>query len=221
MDNGKAEKDMNILAIETSQPTASLCLSSECGILFSTHWVAERNHDAFLFPALRAALDALGEKNPLSYILVGAGPGSYGGVRVALAAAVGIAAVKGSQTVALGSWDALAAGTGACIFSDARRGGWTLRRPSGEILVVSLEALLEEFQRGTLLYSIESEDHLEKHGLKAARAGLIPTAEGLLQTWASLSDAQKEEQAAKPAEPIYVRPPHITAAKRKPWEIPN
>ena len=25
--------------------------------------------------------------------------------------------------------------------------------------------------------------------------------------------------AAKPAEPIYVRPPHITAAVRKPWEI--
>lgn len=212
---------MNILALETSLPTASLCLGNEQGgILFSARWEAERNHDAFLFPALAEALDKLGDA-PLPSILVGAGPGSYGGVRVALAAAAGIAAVKGSRVTALGSWDALAAGTGACIFSDARRGGWTLRRPSGEITVVTKEELQEEIRRGTLLYSIETEEHLQRNGLSAARAGLIPTAEGLLQTWAALTEEQKAGLAARPPEPIYVRPPHITEAKRKPWEIPG
>lgn len=209
---------MSILALELSHPTASLCLAKEGGnILFRTCWTAERNHDAHLFPALQQAMNLLGAE-PLNTILVGSGPGSYGGVRVALAAAVGLSAVTGAQTVAMGSWEALSEGK-ACVISDARRGGWTIRRTDGSINVVTPDELREELQHGTLLYTIESEGRMRREQLPIARCGLIPTAEGLVRVWLSLTPEEQASLASRPAEPIYVRPPHITAPKRKPWEI--
>lgn len=204
---------MNILALECSVPHASLALDAEgVGIVSRAAWTAERNHDAWLFPALEAALDRLGER-PLDLILVGAGPGSYGGVRVALAAGVGIAEVRGAKLVALDSWLQLAEGE-RCIVSDAKRGGWTLRRPDGHIEVLTLAQLQQE---PGPLGSTEPAGTLNMASVAAE--GLTPTAEGLIRSWRALSPERQAEIAAKPAEPIYVRPPHITAAKHKPWEI--
>ena len=43
--------------------------------------------------------------------------------------------------------------------------------------------------------------------------------QGLPQQPRKDGEAEQLAAAARPAEPIYVRPPHITAAARKPWEI--
>ncbi len=208
---------MNILAIECSQPVASLCLSISGEIKFSTSWETARNHDSFLFPALENALSLL-SSDKLDIVLVGAGPGSYGGVRVALAAAVGIATVRKSLVVAIGSWNSLAT-DGAAIISDARRGGWTIRRPDGDITVLSTEELQHEIHQGLKVYSIEKQELLISKGIPVAKSGLIPTATGLVDSWLQLTPEQQSALIDKPAEPIYVRPPHITEAKRKPWEI--
>ena len=208
---------MNILAIECSQPKASLCLSLNGEIKFTTSWETARNHDSFLFPALENALSLLAS-DKLNLVLVGAGPGSYGGVRVALAAAVGIATVRKSRVVAVGSWDSLAT-DGAAIISDARRGGWTIRYSDGDISVLSTEELQSKIENGLLVYSIEKEELLIGKGISATKCGLVPTATGLVSTWLQLTAEQQTALADKPAEPIYVRPPHITEAKRKPWEI--
>lgn len=207
---------MILLAIETSVPKASLSLWVKDRILFSTAWEAERNHDAYLFPALEQALDALPADSTIDYVLVGAGPGSYGGVRVALAAGVGIATVTGAKLVAVESWAQLAEGN-ACVVADARRGGWTVRHPDGQIEVLTPEQL--SALNGPL-YSTEAPGVLESRGITGVqKEGLIPTAEGIIRTWLSLTPEQQSEAENKPAEPIYVRPPHITAAVRKPWEI--
>lgn len=209
---------MNLLAIETSVPDATLCLYREgSGLCARASWTAERNHDAWLFPALQQALNELGE-DTLDVILIGAGPGSYGGVRVALAAGVGIAAVTGAKLISLCSWAQLAEGD-ACIISDARRGGWTVRRPDGSIEVLTPEELQALATGGTPLLSAEPAGALAKLGISPAKEALVPTAEGLVQTWLRMTEAERAAAAAKPAEPIYVRPPHITAAVHKPWEV--
>ena len=207
---------MNILAIETSVAQASLCLYSAGEVRFTTTWQAERNHDAHLFPALQQALDSLPSPDNLDYILVGAGPGSYGGVRVALAAGVGISTVTQARLVALESWAQLAE-EDACVVADARRGGWTVRYPDGRIEVLSPEQLK---QLPNALYSVEAAGVLSSKGIGNIRKeGLIPTAEGLVNTWLGMDEAERAVLMEKPAEPIYVRPPHITAAAKKPWEI--
>ena len=207
---------MNILAIETSVAQASLCLYSGGEMKFSTSWQAERNHDAHLFPALQLALDSLPTPDLLDYILVGAGPGSYSGVRVALAAGVGISTVTQARLVALESWAQLAEAD-VCVVADARRGGWTVRFPDGSIEVLSPEQLR---QLPNVLNTVETAGVLSSKGIDNVRKeGLIPTAEGLVQTWLGMSEAERSRLEEKPAEPIYVRPPHITAAAKKPWEI--
>ena len=216
MDYGKTETGMNLLAIETSVPHASLCLYAGGAVRCSAAWQAERNHDAHLFPALQEAMAALGDKPALDYVLVGAGPGSYGGVRVALAAGVGIATVCGAKLVAVESWVQLAEGD-SCVVADARRGGWTVRFPDGRIEVLSPEELAAVPHD---VYSTEPAGRLAGLSLPRLRKeGLTPTAEGLVQTWLGLSREEQEQAAARPAEPIYVRPPHITVSTRKPWEI--
>ena len=207
---------MNVLAIETSVPEASLCLSVNGDTVFSTSWHAERNHDAHLFPALQQALDALPDSEKLDYLLVGAGPGSYGGVRVALAAGVGITTVTGARLVAVESWAQLAEGE-ACVVADARRGGWTVRRPGGDIEVLSTEELLA---LRNPIFTVEAAGTLPARGIdQVQREALVPSAEGLIRTWMALDDTQRRSLQEKPAEPIYVRPPHITTSTRKPWEI--
>lgn len=207
---------MNVLAIETSVPEASLCLSVNGDTVFSTSWHAERNHDAHLFPALQQALDALPDSEKLDYLLVGAGPGSYGGVRVALAAGVGITTVTGARLVAVESWAQLAEGE-ACVVADARRGGWTVRRPGGDIGVLSTEELLA---LRNPIFTVEAAGTLPARGIdQVQREALVPSAEGLIRTWMALDDTQRCSLQEKPAEPIYVRPPHITTSTRKPWEI--
>lgn len=209
---------MNLLAIETSVSSATLCLYREDrGLCSRAAWTAERNHDAWLFPALQQAMEELGEET-LDAILIGAGPGSYGGVRVALAAGVGIAAVTKAKLISLCSWEQLAEGD-ACIISDARRGGWTVRHPDGSIEVLTPEELQALAAQGTPLLSVEPAGALAKLGITPAAEALVPTAEGLVQTWLRMTEEQRAAAAAKPAEPIYVRPPHITAAVHKPWEI--
>ncbi len=207
---------MMILAIETSVPHASLCLADGDSILFSASWQSERNHDSYLFPALEQALAKLPDSSALDYILVGAGPGSYGGVRVALAAGVGIATVTGAKLVALESWAQLA-DKDACVVADARRGGWTVRYPDGRIEVLAPEQLAA---LKSPLYSVEAPGALATTGAsKVEKEGLIPHAEGLVSTWLNMSAEAQASAAARVPEPIYVRPPHITQAARKPWEI--
>ncbi|MFI3242775.1 MAG: tRNA (adenosine(37)-N6)-threonylcarbamoyltransferase complex dimerization subunit type 1 TsaB [Akkermansia sp.] len=207
---------MNILAIECSQAQASLCLMKQGEIQTPIKWETARNHDSYLFPGLESALNDLGEDS-LDVILVGAGPGSYGGVRVAIAAASGISMVKGCKLAAIDSWAALARGS-KLIISDAKRGGWTLRQLNGSIEVKSLEEMLQLQSEGSPFSTIESQATLQAHGLKAQEYNLLPTAQDLIETWMSMSPEQQEECCQQPASPIYVRPPHITKAKRKPWE---
>lgn len=217
MDDGKVENSMNILAIETSLPCASLCLYRDGNIAFQAEWKTERNHDEWLFPALQKVMDIL-NNSTLDIILVGAGPGSYGGVRVALAAAVGIAQVSGASIAALCSWAQLAE-AGAVVASDARRGGWTLRRENGNIDVVSTEELKQLQEEGVRILTIEAPEVMQTKGIIPAAGHLQPTASGLVQTWLNMSLDEQTALLKTPAEPIYVRPPHITKAVHKPWEI--
>lgn len=217
MDDGKVENCMNILAIETSLPHASLCLYRDGDIVFQTQWITERNHDEWLFPALQKAMDMLND-SALNIILVGAGPGSYGGVRVALAAAVGIAQVTGAAVAALCSWAQLAE-AGAVVVSDARRGGWTMRRANGKIDVVSTEDLKRLQEEGVRILTIEAHGVMQTKGICPDSEGLQPKAGGLVQTWLDMSPDEQAAALNAPAEPIYVRPPHITKAVHKPWEI--
>ena len=75
-----------LLVLETSCVQSSVAAWSGESLLCQAAWRAERNHSSAIFKAVRQVLDAL-EGRRLKEIVVGSGPGAYGGIRVALAVA--------------------------------------------------------------------------------------------------------------------------------------
>lgn len=82
-----------LLAIETSGGRGSVALAVD-GTVVAQRLLAEPSgHAAALIPATRDVLAAAGEKvSDISGVVVGAGPGSFTGVRIAAAAAKALAA---------------------------------------------------------------------------------------------------------------------------------
>lgn len=93
-----------ILALETAGPVASVALA-ERGRVLSRHFMEEpRTHAAGMIPAIeRVMAEADCARDELTAVAVGAGPGSFTGVRVAAATAKGIAHSLGVPLYAVSS----------------------------------------------------------------------------------------------------------------------
>jgi tRNA threonylcarbamoyladenosine biosynthesis protein TsaB len=80
-----------ILLIETSSPTATVALAGGGSILSAEENPQPKDHAAWLHPAIKRILEQAGAKREeLEAVAVSAGPGSYTGLRVGMAAAKGI-----------------------------------------------------------------------------------------------------------------------------------
>lgn len=91
---------MATLAIETSTARGSVAVWLRGELLFNETFAAERRHSAALFSALERAR---GSVSRIEQIAVGLGPGSYAGVRIAIAAAMGLQLSLGARLVGLPS----------------------------------------------------------------------------------------------------------------------
>lgn len=80
-----------ILQIDTATEQASICLSKDGVPIYSMESADQKNHSAFLQPAIQEMLATAGFKlSELDAIAVTEGPGSYTGLRVGLASAKGL-----------------------------------------------------------------------------------------------------------------------------------
>lgn len=216
-----------LLVLETSCAQSSAAAWGGKELLRRVEWRAERNHSSAIFGAMRQVLDSL-EGRRLKEIVVGSGPGAYGGIRVALAVADGLSLVHGSRVAAFSSWNGLGIHDGeAFVMSDARRGGWAWGRLENGFLAGAPEVLpadqararvAECLKNGVSVYSTETAENLASREM----AGVVPVcpyAEALGAAWQSLAAGRREELLEGPAEPLYVRAPHITCAKRPAWAV--
>ena len=114
-----------ILALDLSTPRGALAVVSSAGeVVLDQHFRAHRSHNALVFDPLKQALDACGENGP-SCIVIGTGPGSYTGVRVAISAGTGIAMARDIPLVGLPSAPTASGadeGEPFLFVGDARRG---------------------------------------------------------------------------------------------------
>lgn len=216
-----------LLVLETSCVQSSAAAWSGERLLCQTAWRAERNHSSAIFKAVRQVLDAL-EGRRLKEIVVGSGPGSYGGIRVALAVADGLSLVHGSRVAAFSSWNGLDLLHGkACVMSDARRGGWTWGKLENGVLtdvpaVLPAEqaraCVAECLEKGVPVFSTETVEHLAAREMSGI-VPVCPSAGALGAAWMAQTEARREELLESPAEPLYIRAPHITRAKRPAWAV--
>src|ERR1700761_2062902 len=110
------------LAIDTSSSVGSIALGNDQVVVQSIEFGGPQRHSAALFPALtRLGIPRL----KLRRIIVGLGPGSFSGIRVALAAAQGLALAQNVPVVGICSAYSVAWQnkhvTRLGVFADAKR----------------------------------------------------------------------------------------------------
>jgi tRNA threonylcarbamoyladenosine biosynthesis protein TsaB len=115
-----------ILSIDTTSRRGSVALLEQDTLLEETGFESATGFDRLLFPALEALLERRGIRIAgIGLFAASAGPGSFTGVRVGLAAVKGFAEALGRPVVAVSTLAAVAlcgtAPTRAC-YLDARRG---------------------------------------------------------------------------------------------------
>jgi tRNA threonylcarbamoyladenosine biosynthesis protein TsaB len=115
------------VAIETATPLGTVAVGRGDELLAEVELGVQSRHAEAVLPALEAALARAGlDRDEIAEVVVGAGPGSFTGVRVAAATAKGLVAVLDRPLVAYPSLLALAAPVPAdgpvCALFDARRG---------------------------------------------------------------------------------------------------
>ena len=199
---------MKTLALELSTARGSLAwLDGE--IEFTRKWPNDRKNSAAFFQNLQAVRRKFGAPKT---IIVGLGPGSYAGTRIAISAAIGIqlscdARLMGYPSICAIQCDAQE----YCAIGDARRKSFFFARIlkneviDGPTLFSELElkARLESLDPATPVFSSE----------------LLPQFHGPLISFPSaliLARLAKESRPSfclPPLEPIYLREPHITMPK--------
>jgi tRNA threonylcarbamoyl adenosine modification protein YeaZ len=208
---------MTTLAIDTSTPHGSIALLSDGALLLQEVFVSERSHSALLFAALEKAR-ALAEH--VDQIVIGLGPGSYAGVRIAIAAALGLRLAFGAKLVGIPSVAALdttvETSNGASwpakyiVIGDARRESFYFSQIENGVCVagplLATEAELRERLSATTLsiYATEPVPHFPE--AQIARPSAVKLA--------ILASTNTGITATDNFEPIYLREPHITQPKK-------
>ncbi|GAA5481122.1 tRNA (adenosine(37)-N6)-threonylcarbamoyltransferase complex dimerization subunit type 1 TsaB [Haloferula sargassicola] len=203
-----------LLAIESSTNRASLALFRDGVCVFEGGFESDRNHNSLLFDPLEKALARL-EGERLDEVVIGTGPGSYSGTRVGIAAGQGVALVHGCPAVGLSSLLATPVRRGFAI-GDARRGSaWWATVGDGlpQPELIDPAELASRLRDQPAVFSFENVTRL---GLPAELevAHQEPTAPRLAEAWLALPEETKARLRAEAPQPAYLRPPHITEAKK-------
>lgn len=211
------------LIIECSTPHATVALV-EGDQVRQRAFTSERNHNALLFAPLQELLSG---RKDMERVLVGSGPGSYSGTRVGIAAAQGIGLALDCPVVALPSLLAVpcAGGGATCLaIGDARRGSFWIwhidqlrlaHQPQLVDATALQQAMAEAVTRGSTVFSFEEAGRFPIPDRMRSHIRLQqPDALRLWQAWQAADTAQQTAWQAQLAQPIYLKPPHITPGKR-------
>lgn len=213
-----------ILALEASAGQASVGISAGPTLLSSAEVTAAHGHAAWMV-SLAQDVMSKADQSPqnLDMIIGGIGPGSFTGIRVALAAAKGFALTQNITPIGISSLAGLAAMVShhaKPILSviDSRRKTYFVQLFTADLHLLSpiidggidtVMAMLED-QHNSLADGLVVTGHdgewiaeaLQKNGLKAEVAGTAnPSAEGLIKAYHIAPDL-----SAAP-EPLYLAPP--------------
>ncbi len=205
----------SILALDLSTAHGTIAVVHGDDMLFEASFQSERSHNAQVFAPLREALAAAG--HDLEGIVIGNGPGSYTGVRIAISAAQGIAI---SREVWCAGWSSLTAPNVEApaaynIIGDARRQSFYLARvENGRLLpdveTVGAEAARERTANDGPWLTFDPKPPLNLADVICVR----PSAARLARNVQALGGEALAELIAKPLIPHYLAEAFITVSKK-------
>jgi tRNA threonylcarbamoyl adenosine modification protein YeaZ len=203
---------MNVLGFDLSTRQGTIALIREMDArsydtIAKHEWPNDRRNSAPFFRALNEIICVHGAPDR---IVVGLGPGSYTGTRIAVAAAIGLELSSGAQVYRLPSISAMSDDSDFAVIGDAKRASFFFARIiqhkiTGEIELLSQDRMSRFIREITVpIYTADNLPQFSQARVRYPRAELLCSL--------ALSD---ENLAHIPLEPIYLRPPHITSPRNK------
>ena len=198
---------MKLLAFDLSTRRGTIALVNEEGILGATDWPNDRRSAAPFFTMLN---EIVREHGPPETIVVGLGPGSYTGTRIAISAAIGLRATTGAALAGISSLCAISDEEEFCVIGDAKRASFFFAKISGGLLANDPD-LLSQNEMNERLSSITTipiytSDELPQFTAVEMR---FPSAKLLCLR----AQTFPQNLARAPLAPIYLREPHITTPR--------
>jgi tRNA threonylcarbamoyl adenosine modification protein YeaZ len=198
---------MKLLAFDLSTRRGTIALVNEKQILGARDWPNDRRSSAPFFEALDEIIREHGRPET---IVIGLGPGSYTGTRIAISAAIGLEMTTGAALAGISSLCAISDEKDFCVIGDAKRASFFLARISGGLLKSDPE-LLSADEMNKRISSITttpiySSDQLPQFTSVKLR---FPSAKLLCLR----AQTAPRNLARAPLAPIYLREPHITTAR--------
>jgi tRNA threonylcarbamoyladenosine biosynthesis protein TsaB len=200
---------MKILALELSSARGSIALLNDGNIEFDRQWPNDRKNSGPFFEHLAEVHKEFGKPDT---IIIGLGPGSYAGTRIAISAAIGLQAASQARLIGFPSVCAIDCDLPEYyVIGDARRQTLFFARIRENNLVEGPDLMTEAELREKLAkldkkMSIFTTEKLPKFDRAELR---YPAAKILGQ----LATDSKRKFVPPPLEPMYLREPHITIPK--------
>jgi tRNA threonylcarbamoyladenosine biosynthesis protein TsaB len=198
---------MKLLTFDLSTRRGTIALANEEGVLDATDWPNDRRTSAPFFATLN---EIVREHGAPETIVVGLGPGSYTGTRIAISAAIGLRVTTGATLVGISSLCAISDEEEFCVIGDAKRASFFFAKISGGLLANDPD-LLSENEMNERLSSITTipiytSDELPQFNAVELR---FPSAKLLCLR----AQTFPQNLARAPLAPIYLREPHITTPR--------
>ena len=226
----------HILAIEASANQLSIAVMNNAEVVATRLHLAAHGHAVGIVPLSIATLKDAGMTfDAMTYVAAGCGPGSFTGIRVALAAAKGFCMAHQATGVGVSGLQALAhaathvapdATTPCLVLADTRRGPLYAQifdataQPMGTIFEASIEQLphlIDTEIAGSDLRVIGTErmavaNALSMAGISAAFPDIDKTPSASMV--AHLANAQIIKNQIGPLQPLYVADPRLGPKKK-------
>jgi len=199
---------MRILALDLSTARGGLAwLHDDVEVV--REWPNDRKNSAAFFQNLDTVTKKLGAPET---IIVGLGPGSYAGTRIAIAAAIGLQLSFGARLIGFPSICVIECDAREyCVIGDARRKSFFFARIRDRQLVEGPMLYSESEMKGKLdklelampIFSSESLPQFDRAVVRYPSPLVL----------ARVAQDPRHSFFLPPLEPIYLREPHITIAK--------
>jgi tRNA threonylcarbamoyladenosine biosynthesis protein TsaB len=199
---------MKILALELSTGRGGLAWLHE-DLELAREWPNDRKNSARFFENLNAVTKKFGAPET---IIVGLGPGSYAGTRIAISAAIGLQLSSGACLIGFPSICAMESNAHEyCAIGDARRKSFFFARIRDRELVegpmlyseAEMKGKLDKLEPTMPIFSSESLPQFDRAVVRYPSAFVL----------ARVAQEPRRSFFLPPLEPIYLREPHITLPK--------
>ena len=217
---------MKILALELSSARGSIALLDYDKLKFDREWPNDRKNSGPFFEYLAEMQKKFGKPDT---IVVGLGPGSYAGTRIAISAAIGLSfggtgsvpseekgRHGGRPSTRLIGYPSICAiecdAPEYCVIGDARRNSFFYARICDRDLAdgpnllseAELREKLANLEKTMPVFTTEKLPQFDRAEVRYPAARML----------AELAVDAKQNFAQPPLEPMYLREPHITIPKK-------